>query len=292
MDKSQDLVDFFIVGAPKCATTSLHRFLNKCDEIYLSQPKELNYFSCDELVNSNLYYKDKIVKSESEYREIYSGAKKGALKGDASVSYLFYKDVPRRIFKYNPNAKIIAVLRNPIERAHSHFLMDQRLGYCQKSFSEVFYNKEIYPLFFQQFFELSLYGKQLVEYFDVFSTNQILVLTDDDLRNKSQEVMNLVFDFLGLGYIDVIDKVGVNNSYKEPSNFFFKKLYALHSARRVTQKYLPRSIQNILKSVVFKSGSKPSIDSALFDELKVFYSQDVTLLSKTLNRDFNSEWNL
>ena len=61
--------------------------------------------------------------------------------GDSSVSYLFYKDVPKRIHKFNSKSKILILLRNPILRAHSHYLMDYNSGYIKSSFKDIFHQK-------------------------------------------------------------------------------------------------------------------------------------------------------
>ena len=148
-------VNTFIVGAAKCATTSLYRYLANHPDVFMSTPKELNYFSATELKNQELYYNEKVISNLGDYEEIFHNADADGKKilGEASVSYLFYPSVPKKIFEYNKNAKIIIILRNPIERAFSHYLMDERLGYVNIGFEEIFKSKDQNPLYFQQYFE-------------------------------------------------------------------------------------------------------------------------------------------
>ena len=76
--------------------------------------------------------------------------------GESSVSYLFYPSVAKKIFAYNPQAKIIIVLRNPVERAFSHYLMDTRLGFCNIPLLDIINNPIKYKQFYQQFWYYQL----------------------------------------------------------------------------------------------------------------------------------------
>ena len=134
-------VNTFIVGAPKTGTTSLYYYLNQHTNVCMSSIKEPNFFSAKE-VNS-LFYKSQIVDDINEYHKLFSQNKKQII-GEASVSYLFFDEVPNRIYKYNPKAKIIILLRNPIERALSHYLMDFRLGFCSENFEDIIAQPEIF----------------------------------------------------------------------------------------------------------------------------------------------------
>ena len=77
------------------------------------------------------------------------------------MSYLFYENVPKRIFNYNSQAKIIIMLRQPIERAFSHYLMDCRLGFCSEKLEDIIADPQSYPQYFQQYLELGNYYSQL-----------------------------------------------------------------------------------------------------------------------------------
>ena len=112
-------VDFFIVGAPKAGTTSLYHYLNQHPAIEMSRIKEPNFFSSKSLKESGTYYRSIIVDNQEDYHSLFNLGNEGVLFGDASVSYLFYNDVANKIKNYNHLAKIIIVLRNPIERAFS-----------------------------------------------------------------------------------------------------------------------------------------------------------------------------
>ena len=130
-------VDFFIVGAPKSGTTSLYHYLASHPDIFMSSKKEPNYFSKSEIKQQELYYPIDELDSFSDYKILFSGSKEGQILGESSVSYLFYPEVASKLHEHNSSAKIIILLRNPIERAFSHYLMDFRLGLVNESFESI-----------------------------------------------------------------------------------------------------------------------------------------------------------
>ena len=163
-------VDFFIVGAPKSGTTSLYHYLNEHLEIEMSSQKEPDYFSDEALNQQGMYYGKNRIDNINKYHGLFT-TNAVKLRGEASVSYLFYDDVPQKIKEYNSKAKIIIMLRNPIDRAFSHYLMDYRLGLVSDSFDSIIKNKLNHKnanLFFQQYIKLSEYSQQVSRYLEVF----------------------------------------------------------------------------------------------------------------------------
>ena len=110
MDRSKHWVgpDFVIVGAPKCATTSLYGFLKKCPDVFMTEPKEPNYYSRD-------LHGFAAVATPEAYRALYKEANAESICGEASVWYLLSTVAAKNILAENSEAKIIASLRNPID---------------------------------------------------------------------------------------------------------------------------------------------------------------------------------
>ena len=106
--------DFFIVGAPKCGTTSLYYYLRQHPEIFLPDYKEPHYFGKDLKKRSNEF-----IDNDDEYLSLFKDAKSNQKIGEGSTFYLYSKSAPREIKDYNPGAKIIIMLRNPIDFLHS-----------------------------------------------------------------------------------------------------------------------------------------------------------------------------
>ena len=279
-------VNTFIVGAPKTGTTSLYYYLNQHTNVCMSSIKEPNFFSAKE-VNS-LFYKSQIVDDINEYHKLFSQNKKQII-GEASVSYLFFNEVPNRIYKYNPKAKIIILLRNPIERALSHYLMDFRLGFCSENFEDIIAQPEIFPQYYQQYLELGNYFLQLKRYLNVFNENQLSIVFYDDLKSNSQKVMKHIFSFLEIEFQDL--DYSIQNSFLSPSNIFVSELYKFNSLRKIVKSFFPEPFLSLVKSIFFSNNSKPTFSDSIIKQLNAYYKSDIVELEKLLNKDL-SKWDL
>ena len=279
-------VNTFIVGAPKTGTTSLYYYLNQHTNVCMSSIKEPNFFSSKE-VNS-LFYKSQIVDDINEYHKLFSQNKKQII-GEASVSYLFFNEVPNRIYKYNPKAKIIILLRNPIERALSHYLMDFRLGFCSENFEDIIAQPEIFPQYYQQYLELGNYFLQLKRYLNVFNENQLSIVFYDDLKSDSQKVMKHIFSFLEIEFQDL--DYSIQNSFLSPSNIFVSELYKFNSLRKIVKSLFPEPFLSLIKSIFFSNNSKPTFSDSIIKQLNAYYKSDIVELEKLLNKDL-SKWDL
>ena len=279
-------VNTFIVGAPKTGTTSLYYYLNQHMNVCMSSIKEPNFFSSKE-VNS-LFYKSQIIDDIDEYHKLFSANKKQII-GEASVSYLFFEDVPNRIHKYNPKAKIIILLRNPIDRAFSHYLMDFRLGFCSKNFENIIDEPETYPQYHQQYIELGNYFLQLKRYYEIFHKDQLLIVFYDDLKSDSPTVMKTIFSFLEIEFQDI--DYSIQNSFLTPSNIFISELYKSNLLRKTIKSVVPERFLSLIKSIFFTNNSKPTLSESIIKKLKVYYKSDIVKLEKLLNKDL-SKWDI
>ncbi|MEQ8752500.1 MAG: sulfotransferase [Coleofasciculus sp. G1-WW12-02] len=121
-------LDFIIIGAMKAGTTSLFKYLQPHPEIYMIPEKETSFFSSD-------YYFKK--RWENFANEVFQGAPLDKMWGKASPSYMPDPRVPQRIYEIMPNVKLIALLRNPIDRAFSHYKHLLRQKRERRSFEEI-----------------------------------------------------------------------------------------------------------------------------------------------------------
>lgn len=278
--------NFFIVGAPKCATTSVYRYLDSHPMVFMSKPKELNYFSAEDIKEQGLYYKERVISTRTDYDNVFDKACGEKILGDASVSYFHYSSVPERIYEYNRKAKILIILRDPVERAYSHYLMDKRLGYIDTSFEDVFHNRGSFTNHFQQYFQLSLYFIPVARYMKYFGERNVKVLFDVDIMNDTELVLSELSDFLG------IQNVGYamnrqHNTYKEPRNAIVSALYSSGYIRRMAQKIVPRSVSASFKRYIFKNTDKPEVEESFKRELYRFYHDDITQLEKLIDKDLS-----
>ena len=284
-------VDFFIVGAAKSGTTSLYSYLNKHPEIEMSTIKEPDYFSNEFIEKQSLYYKKESIKSLNKYHSLYSDTK-NLIRGEASVSYLFYEKVPKKIFKYNSRSKVIIMLRNPSDRAYSHYLMDKRLGFVRESFENIVHKKSTHKnsaLFYQQYIELGQYSFQIKNYFDVFSKKNILIIDYDNFIYNSSEVLNKVCVFLNVENRSFSNTNKVYNKYTNPSNKLVKILYTFRFLREFIGNFFSESLKIKIQALFFTDEKKPTLNSEIQIFLKEYYKVELERLSKLLNQNY-SKW--
>ena len=285
-------VDFFIVGAPKAGTTSLYHYLNEHPKISMSSVKEPNYFSHEELETQKLYYKSNKINSLDSYHNLFPTRDANLIYGEASVSYLFYKNVAEKIKTYNKNAKIIILLRNPIERAFSHYLMDVRLGLISESFESVvdgFETTSKNKLYYQQYIELGKYYNQISNYKRLFNDKNILIIDYEDFKNKTSLSVTTVFDFLQIDTSFMPNLDLTHNTFRKPKFTFIEKLYSNHSIRCIINKLISSKFKNYINQILFDKEDKPILSQDLRVRLKSIFKNDVNKLSDMLNKDF-SKW--
>jgi Sulfotransferase domain len=193
-------LDFMIIGAQKSGTTSLHKYLERHPRLYMLPEKEIPFFT-----NAEYCAKGWQWYSDSFFNE----APPEKLWGKSTPAYMTSLEVPRRIFNEMPHVKLIALLRNPIERAYSHYKMMVKRELEPRTFLEVLDEKlkaetvqreRLFPPGTEDvgYVAMGEYSLILEEYYKVFPREQLLVLFTDDLKRDPAGVLKRVMRFLGL----------------------------------------------------------------------------------------------
>lgn len=276
-------VDFFIVGTPKAGTTSLYYYLDDHPEIVMSSIKEPNYFSNQDISLQDLFYEETIIESLEDYHKLFPTEKTSKKYGESSVSYLFYESVPKKIYKYNKRSKIIIMLRNPIERAYSHYLMDHRLGLVNQDFSDIFKKKS--GIFFQQYFKLGHYTNQIKRYMDIFPEENIHIIWYDKFKEDVVEEVSKTYQFLS---VDQDFKFNLNREYNRSlitNNKIVLSLYSIRSLRKILKKVFPDKFMVFIKNLFFEKKNKLELSKSLKKELIEYYYNDILSLEKLLKKD-------
>jgi len=284
-------VDFFIVGAPKAGTTSLYHYLNEHPEIVMSMQKETDYFSDEYLQKQGLYYGKNRINTLEKYHSLFQNTDQKKT-GEASVSYLFYKDVPQKIKAYNSNGKIIIMLRNPIDRAFSHYLMDYRLGLISKSFESVLENKKKDikdALFYQQYIELGQYFGQVKRYIEKFGKENITIIFYYDFKNHVAKEVQKVYEFLGVDSKYRAEVDNKHNTYSMPKNNWIRFIYSFVSFRKIFNKAFPKKKVRKIKEKLFSKSKKPKLSDVSRAQLINLYADDIKQLEELLSIDL-SQW--
>ena len=184
------LPDFLVLGALKCGTSSLHSYFGAHPALYTSpRLKEINYFAYDPEANSGA---PAWARTQQEYAAFFEDAPSDALVGEVAPVYLASALAPARIHDTIPDAKLIAVLRDPVQRAWSHYLMTVRSGRRALDPEDAFADPT------RNYIRLSYYADSLARYYDRFPPEQIKVVLFERLQHERDSVMSELFDFLGV----------------------------------------------------------------------------------------------
>ena len=284
-------VDFFIVGAPKAGTTSLYHYLNEHPQVEMCIQKEPDYFSDKAINKQGMYYGKSRVNTSHKYESLFA-QKESVVYGEASVSYLFYDNVAEAIKKYNPNAKIIIMLRNPIDRAFSHYLMDYRLGLVSDSFENIIAKKSKHKnahLFYQQYIEVSKYAKQIQRYLDFFEKENILLIDYEDFKSNASETVDQACNFLNIRTEFAADVNAKHNTFIMPKNKVIRFIYSFVSLRKILTFLFPIYLVKNIRGFLFKSGEKPELLKETRSQLRKIFNDDIIKMEEVLGEDY-SKW--
>ena len=191
--KRRALPDFLIIGTQKGGTSSLFHLLIQHPQIHPldSKVKEVHYF------DRRRNYK----KGELWYRSHFplrDTINPGELVGEATPAYLFFPDAAKRIQKDLPNAKLICLLRNPTERAISHYFMQVREKQECRPIMEAMLGEEVGHYFYKFYKSRGLYLEQIKRYESYLKKNRLLILSSEEFFADPQKILKQVFRFLGV----------------------------------------------------------------------------------------------
>ncbi len=292
--------NFFIVGAASCGTTSLYTYLKQHPEVFLPALKEPHYFAQLRPIWEQRYLFT-YVTEETDYLALFSKATGFKAIGEASPSYLWCPAAAERIHRAVPRAKIIILLRDPVERAYSHYLMNLREGLQDRPFFEALqddWNRERKGWGVSQLYvELGLYAEQVRRYLELFGPSQVLILMFDDLRRSSpnqKATLGRVLRFIGVdpACLDRIDTSYVENSFGVARWAWAQRLAGSNWARRAGQILVPKRFgaNHTIKRLIFqrffvKSVPRPEIDLASKQWLCEIFDPDLRALEALLGRE-------
>lgn len=196
--------NLFIVGAPKCGTTALSHYLHEHPNVFMSTPKEPHYFASD---LPAYRYTD----SEEQYLQLFDSASdEHKIVGEASVFYMYSKVAIKKIFAFNPEAKIVVMLRNPVHvvhAMHSQLLYSEdedeqsmekawELSQARKQGKNIPANCRDEKILFYD--EIAKLGEQLERLLQVFPKKQVKIILFSDFSKNTQRVYRELLQFLEL----------------------------------------------------------------------------------------------
>lgn len=299
------LPNFIIIGAAKSGTTALYHYLEQHPQIYMSPKKETNFFALEaEKLDSHepstpqVEKKHKPIDNITAYCELFKGVSDEMAVGEASPWYLYHPRVPERIQHYLPDVRLIAILRNPAERAYSHFLNSVRDGaepltdFAQAlQEEEVRVRNNLDPLRWH-YQQMGFYYVQLKRYFETFDRRQIQIYLYDDLKANPAGLVQDIFQFLAVDDAFVPDTSLVFNASGIPKNqalhAFLKKRNPIKS---ILKPFLPKELrQQVTYNLRNQNLEKPTpLPSEMRQRLIEVYREDILKLQDLIQRDL-SKW--
>ncbi len=310
------LPNFFLVGAAKSGTTSLHAYLRQHPQIYVSPIKEPAYFTDEvrqehlgeELLREHASSQRKlrawlarpnpgkcpggVVLDWESYVKLFAGVKSETAIGEASVSYLWSPTAPRHISERIPEARIVMILRDPAERAFSHYLDFLTAGAVRHSFREhirlAMAYRENRMCCYHPFLEFGCYAVQLQRYLALFPREQLYVMFYQDFQSDPALAMEGIFRFLK---VDPDVAVDMSKRYRQPrvprfgtAGYLLKRVGIWQRGRRL----IPNRIASSLKPLALAPRSSLVMDTKDRAYLVSYYRDGIRDLEDLLHRDLSS----
>jgi hypothetical protein len=272
------LPNLLVIGAMKCGTTSLHRYLALHPEVWMSDPKELRFF----------------VERGNWHRGVgwYEGCfpVDAPIRGEASPWYTahpIHRGVPERIASLLPDVKLVYLVRDPIERLLSHYAMERRLGWARRPLHEA-----LGDLGASRFVAPSRYWTQLEQYLHHFTPGQMLVVDQHDLLHERAAALRRVFAFLEVDEDFTSPAFTAVHSARPTRR---RRRPAAVVARRVTQAVgerrsyrLSRSVPRPLARALTAPMEPLGLDDDLRTRLSEHFAGEVARLREFTGQDFSS----
>ncbi|MCP2728068.1 sulfotransferase family protein [Limnofasciculus baicalensis] len=295
-----NLPNFLIIGIQKAGTTSIYTYLKRHPQIYMSPVKETDFMSIDwdkEDSGMDKSYNNSKINSFEKYCHLFADVTDEIAIGEASPNYLFhYKSSAEMIERYVPHAKLIAVLRHPVERAYSDYLMNIRDGVHQGKHTK--FSDQIKFRADKSFvIRKGFYYEPLKHYFDKFPRDQIKICLYDDLCKDPVKFMQDIYRFIGVDDSFIPDTSKKAQVGKVPkSNLINNLLNTKNPIRKLITSGLvyifPVEVRQKIRSSLIQINLKDKTDEALspedHQELINLYREDILKVQELIQRDLSS----
>jgi hypothetical protein len=265
-----------IIGAMKCATSTLHDQLNMHDSFFMTDPKEPYFFSDDAVYAKGVQW----------YESLFAEAKAGQLKGESSTHYTklpTYPDTVKRMAAYCPSVKCIYIMRHPVDRLVSHYIHEWTQGVISCNIDNAVYR---HP----ELIAYSRYNMQIEPYLDFFGHAAVLPLFSERLRNNPQHELQEVFGFLGVDETPVWhENIRSNISAERLQKCAWRDVlvnnYALQFLRK---KFVPKKIRTVIKNF-WAMRERPELSPEVLKYLKGVFDKDLQKIGLKLDLELNCE---
>jgi len=260
------LPDFLIIGAMKCGTTTLQAQLATQPGIFMTTPKEPNFFSDDDVFAQGMDW----------YGALFDGASEGALKGEASTHYTKLPTHPETLLRMAPvleAPKLIYMIRDPVARAVSHYMHEWSLGVMGHDPVAAF---KAHP----ELVAYGSYGMQIAPFVAQYGIENILLTSLEQIKTTPEAELARIGDFLGAGtLVWQKDMEAQNVSSERFRRFRYQKLLIDNPvAEALRRNLVPKSLRRwVRKARTIKE--RPEIPESLRAEMQTAFLKDRVVLA-------------
>jgi len=296
------LPNFLIIGAAKSGTTALYLYLKQHPDIFMTTPKELRYFSYNGPYPKDLHedYIHRGVTTFKEYEQHFEEVTDEKAIGEASPMYLYVPGTAEKIKETLPDVKLMAILRNPIERAYSAYTHALRDWKEDAGSFRVALEKEPERILagwglLWHYTQAGFYYQQLKRYYEVFDSGQIKVILHDDLVSNPRGLLREIFEFLEVDPSFEPDISARPNISGFPKNKKFHAFMYRLFMRPNPFKWLGRRIfsQTLRRKVMVKlreeNLERREMSEEVRNKLRTIFREDINRLEQLVGRDL-SHW--
>ena len=298
------LPDFLVIGAPKAGTTALHAALAQHPGLYLSPIKEPKHFLTDGPPPARggpgdvQTYREHVWR-RADYEALFDAAPPGTLRGESTPLYMYDRDAMRRIHEAIPDAKLIAIVRDPVERSHSNWTHLwsaglEPIGDFVQACAEEQRRIDAGWASFWHYTGLSRYGEQLEHVFSLFPRDQVLVIRYRQLVDEPAKTLDEIFAFLAVeqGLVTEIPRQNVT-SHPE-ATLSHRAVAQLLRASAAVGRFLPGSAWDTVTGGLERflqrhSRERQPLSWEQRQALIPRFEADLELLERVLGADF-SDW--
>jgi len=307
------LPDFFIVGHAKSGTSALYQMLRRHPQIFMPAYKEPWFFASDMRPRFQPKQAGRAPQTLEEYRALFAGAGADQRVGEASTSYLWSRTAAEAIAEVQPDARIVAILRDPatflrslhlqLLQTHVESVQDFRAAVSlegERRQGRRIPRRSHRPQLLQ-YSEHVRYVEQLRRYHEVFSSDQVLVLIYDDFRADNTATARRVLELLQVSEAEPLEAIEANPSVRMRSQTLDEIVHAVSVGRgpagravrgpvkALTPERLRRKALRMTQQRVVHA-PPPAADEQFMNELRRRFKGEVVALSDYLGRDLVSLW--
>lgn len=278
------LPTFLIAGAAKAGTTSLYHYMREHPDIYMPALKELHYFTRN------------YERGRQWYERHFAGWRGESAIGEASPSYISVPEAPERIAALVPSARLIFILRDPVERAYSHywFYISRGAQDARESFTEAIRT----PRGYRCYVERGFYAEQLARFLPYFRREDMLILITEDLKADAAAMVARCYEFVGVRSDFRTDVSRAYNAARLPARSIWGRCERIfrrtaRRAKRFTPDLVKNGTRHLREAVharLFRPAKLPAMSAEDRAYLQELYAPHTEALSRFLERDLFEVW--